>query len=475
MWEKPDVDESEIEKLLGIFLEEYPEYAETAILDQLRHTEYSRLDTGGHIYLDYTGGGLYSDSQIRDHMDFLLHNVLGNPHSSNPTSAFCTEKVKSCRERVLNYFNASLDEYVLIFTANASHALKLVGEAYPFEKGDELLLSFDNHNSVLGIREFDRARGASTKYVPVIPPDLTISRDVLVEYLEDRSGSKNRLFAYPAQSNFSGVQHPLDWIGLAQARDWDVLLDAAAFVPTNRLDLSVHKPDYVAISFYKIFGFPTGIGCLIARRKALEKLHRPWFAGGTITVASVQADQHYLAPGSEGFEDGTLDYANLPAVGRGLDYIDSIGIDTIHKRVECLVDWLIKELIELKHGNGRALIRLYGPVEKGGRGGTVTINIYDREGAVIDHTLIEQKANLWKISLRTGCFCNPGAGEMALGLSKNEMITCMGTTDSRMTIEEFRQCIDGKSTGAVRVSVGIASNFRDVAIFLKFVSLFIEN
>ena len=79
------------------------------------------------------------------------------------------------------------------------------------------------------------------------------------------------LFAYPAQSNFTGVQHPLEWIAQAQARGWDVLLDAAAFAPTNRLDLGRWQPDFVAISFYKIFGYPTGIGCLLARKAALRQ------------------------------------------------------------------------------------------------------------------------------------------------------------------------------------------------------------
>lgn len=454
------------------FLRDYPEYAATLELDKVRAEEYPRLDRQGHIYLDYTGGGLYSDSQIRRHMEFLLSSVLGNPHSSNPTSIFTTEKVEQCRKAVLDFFNASAEEYVVIFTSNASQALKLVGEAYPFRKGDRLLLSFDNHNSVLGIREFDRARGAITEYVPIIPPDLRISDDVLLSYLEKGSRDENRLFAYPAQSNFSGVQHPLEWIEKAKALGWDVLLDAAAFVPTNRLDLERWRPDYTAVSFYKIFGYPTGVGALIARRTALEKLHRPWFAGGTITVASVQADQYYLAPGAEGFEDGTPNYTSLTAVCMGIEHIESIGLDLIHTRTGCLSHWLITRLLELKHGNGEPVIRLYGPAERRMRGGTVTINVYDRNGAVVDHQVVEQEANKWKISLRTGCFCNPGAGELAMGLSRDEMIKCMNAPGSRMPLEVFRQCIDGKSTGAVRVSLGIASNFRDVAQFLRFVGGF---
>src|SRR2546421_6950701 len=112
--------------------------------------------------------------------------------------------------------------------------------------------------------------------------------------------------------NVTGVQHPLDWIQEAHARGWDVLVDCAAFVP---------------LSFYKIFGYPTGMGCLLARKAALAKLRRPWFAGGTITIASVQGDGHYLAEDETGFEDGTLNYLSLPAVEIGLRHIAGIGID----------------------------------------------------------------------------------------------------------------------------------------------------
>ncbi len=115
-----------------------------------------------------------------------------------------------------------------------------------------------------------------------------------------------------------------------------MLLDAAAFAPTNRLDLSRWHPDFVTLSFYKIFGYPTGIGCLIAHRNALEKLHRPWFAGGTITIASVQGDGYYLKEGEAAFEDGTIDYLNIPAVEIGLRHITAVGIDAIHARVMAL-------------------------------------------------------------------------------------------------------------------------------------------
>jgi molybdenum cofactor sulfurtransferase len=451
------------------FLRAYPAYPTTHILDDLRASEYARLDIGGHIYLDYTGGGLYAESQLRRHSKMLSEHVFGNPHSTNPASQAATQLVEHAREYVLKFFNADPDEYLAVFTSNASGALKLVGESYPFPKG-RYLLTFDNHNSVNGIREFAHARGAEVTYIPIALPDMRVDESQLERELAQPAKLRNNLFAYPAQSNFSSVKHPLEWIEMAHRYGWDVLLDAAAFVPTSRLDLSAVKPDFVSISFYKMFGYPTGVGALIARKQALAKLHRPWFAGGTITVASVQGDKYYMADGASAFEDGTLDYLNLPAIEIGLKHLEAIGYEVIQERVGSLTGWLLDNLTSLKHGNGVPLVRVYGPTNLEQRGGAVTVNFYDENNRPLDHRFIEQKANEANISLRTGCFCNPGAGEIALEISRVELDVCFTQPghEDRFTVDDFRSCIDGKSSGAVRISVGMVTNFNDIQGFLAF-------
>ena len=183
----------------------------------LRAREFARLDEAGHVYLDYTGAGLYGVSQIRRHVALLERDVLGNPHSESPTSRLATELAEGARSHVLRFFNAAPEEYCVIFTGNASQALKLVGESYPFGSGGRFLLTFDNHNSVNGIREFARARGADITYIPVSPPDLRIAPSDVTRELERPAPGGERLFAYPAQSNFSGVQHSLEWIARARA------------------------------------------------------------------------------------------------------------------------------------------------------------------------------------------------------------------------------------------------------------------
>src|SRR4029077_15794490 len=145
-------------------------------------------------------------------------------------------------------------------------------------------------------------------------PDLRLDAARLDDLLEDAEPGHANLFAYPAQSNFSGVKHPLDFVAKAQGKGWSVLLDAAAFVPTNSLDLTAVQPDFVTLSFYKMFGHPTGVGALLIRRSALPLLKRPWFAGGTVNFASVQGQAHVLSPNEAAFEDGTLNYLSIPAV-----------------------------------------------------------------------------------------------------------------------------------------------------------------
>jgi molybdenum cofactor sulfurtransferase len=467
------------------FRQTYPAFASTSALDDLRAREYARLDDVGHIYFDYTGGGLYAESQLREHFELLRGSVFGNPHSQSPTSRAMTELVERARASVLDFFQASPDEYAVVFTSNASQALKLVGEAYPFQPGGQFLLLFDNHNSVNGMREFARAKGAAFTYLPVMAPDLRVEEALLLSFLEQGRDSAHPLFAYPAQSNFTGVQHPLEWIETAQARGWQVLLDAAAFVPTNRLDLSRWHPDFVPLSFYKLFGYPTGVGCLLARKAALATLRRPWFAGGTVWGISVQGDGYVLLSGGEGFEDGTLNYLTLPAVEIGLKHLQAIGMETIHERVRCLTSWLLGTPLSLRHRNGRPLVEVYGPHTTERRGGTVALNFFDPNGSLIDERVVDRRASELRLSLRTGCFCNPGAGEAAFHLSKETLrrvfheeprdtLPQLFMGEGGMSWDQFLADLGMQSGGAVRVSLGLVTNFADVYRLVQFAQTFLD-
>ncbi|TIC97798.1 Molybdenum cofactor sulfurase [Colletotrichum higginsianum] len=501
----------------------YPEYKSTARLDDLRATDYGYLDKQDHLYLDFTGAGLAAQSQLRAHESRLERTLLGNPHSENPTSRSATHLVEDARARILAHLGASPDEYTAVFTPNATGAARLVAEAYPWTRRSRLVLTADNHNSVNGLREFARRGHARTVYVPVRAPELRVDPADLVTALKpprritgsrlfgggggggnggkghksssnsnssssrssNSSSRKNGLFAYPAQSNFSGVRHPLSWVSLAQQQGYDVLLDAAAYLPTSRLDLSPSsgaRPEFVIVSWYKLFGYPTGVGCLVVRRDALARLagSRPWFSGGTIAAASVGVPWHVMAPDEAAFEDGTVNFLSIPDVRFGLDWLDGIGMDLIGTRVRCLTGWCLDRLRALQHGDGSPVVRIYGPTDMTARGGTICFNFLDVGGRIVDERLVAAESSARNISLRTGCFCNPGAGEAAFGLSKRVLEPLSrAQMQMKMQVQVMNSGGGGGGSaddyirllapvGAVRISFGFVTTTGDVDRFIAF-------
>ena len=440
----------------------------TVDLDELRAHDFGYLDAEGHTYLDYTGAGLAPSSLVLASAARITRGVYGNPHSESPAARASGDLLAEARAAVLRHFSADPAEYTVVFTANATAALRLIGESYPFARGSRLVMLLDNHNSVNGLREYARAAGARTEYVPVHGQDLAVDEERLHTALTAR-GRRRGLLAYPAQSNFTGVRHSLDWIATAREHGYDVLLDAAAFVPANPLDLSRFHPDFTVVSWYKVFGYPTGIGSLIVRREALARLRRPWFSGGTIYAASAQAQWHVLADGEAAFEDGTVNFLSIPDITAGLEWIDAIGMDRVHDHVARLTGQLLTGIAKLRHSDGSPMARVYGPTDTGpARGGTVALNLLGADGRVIDERIVAQDSTERRISLRFGCFCNPGAGEAAFALPLRSLRSAARTP--MRSLEEYLDLLGLPSAGAVRVSVGVSSQPRDVDTFLDFVA-----
>ncbi|KAI3015392.1 hypothetical protein CBS147347_11199 [Aspergillus niger] len=469
-------------------LDSFPEYAETIVLDHHRKIEYNYLDDGGHTYLDYTGSGLAAKAQYNAHNARLAAQAFGNPHSVSPTSENSTRLVERARAHVLSYFNASPDMYTAIFTQNATGAARLVGESYPFTRQKSFILTSDNHNSVNGIREYARAKNARTVYVPLQAQDLRVSPAALASALGGqrrawgvdwlamskrfRASRGRGLFAYPAQSNFSGVHHPLEWVTLAQQYGFDVLLDAAAYLPTNKLDLSDKnpQPEFIMVSWYKLFGYPTGLGCLIARRDALSRLSRPWFSGGSVKMVGVQLPWHVMAAEEVGFEDGTLNFLSIPDVQVGLEWLGRMNMTLVSTRVRCLTGWFLQRLLNLGHSDGSSMAEVYGPTDLTHRGGIVCFNFLDAKGHVVDERVVAQEMAAASISLRTGCFCNPGPAEKALRIDTRPLRRIRRRLRKGLIPLEAYISMGGlPSGGAIRVSFGVASNAADVNRFFGFV------
>ena len=388
---------------------------------ELRKREFSRLDEQHHTYVDYTGSALYGVSQLHAHQALLLGGIYGNPHSESPASRKSTAAIDRVRDIVLRFLGVDASTHAVIFTANATAAIKLVAESYPFAPGTKCVLSVDNHNSMNGVREYARRAGASFEYIRL-----------------DSGAAPQRstggLFAFPAQSNFSGIRYPLHLIDEAHANGYDVLIDIAAYAPSRQI--SLHNVDFAALSFYKLFGYPTGLGALIAKREAIEKLRRPWFAGGTVLYASVEADTHRLRTTHDAFEDGTPNFLAIAALPAGFTLLEEFGMHRIAAHVDRLTAMFLEEIAPLSTIYGRTAFNIEG----------------------VPYWEVEERARGANISLRGGCFCNPGASEIAFGLDRATIERCV---DEQFTVQRFARCTE-KTIGAVRVSFGAANNADDV-------------
>lgn len=440
--------------------------ASDAWFAEWRERELGRVARAGITYLDYTGAALYPESLVRQDAQRLTGSVLGNPHSEHAPSRSATGDVDRARRAILAFLHADPEEYAVVLTPNASAACRLVAESFRFSTASTLLLAADNHNSVNGMREYARMCGASLAVIP-------LTRNLRLTEVHERLDARGRgasLVAWPAQSNFSGVRHPLDLIAAARDRGWHVLLDAASFVPTSELRLDVVRPDFVALSLYKIAGYPSGLGALVARHEALAQLQRPSFAGGTVRWASVQHARHRLIPGAAGFEDGTVPFLAVGAVPAALDAVASVGRDRLASHLAALTAELLRDVQSLTHKSSAPVACVLGPTSTESRGATVALALRAADGSVIPYWEVEQAAREDGIAVRGGCFCNPGCAEEAFGFPAKETAECLQALGENFTIPRFADCLGGRAVGAIRISLGLGSIRADILRAVSFLS-----
>jgi len=455
-----------------------------AEFDKFRQEQFPRL-CDGTVYADWTGAALPPKMLIEGYCSNLSGELLGNPHSAHSPSMRSMDLIEQSRSSVLSFFNADPAEYDVIFTAGATSAILLL-QHFIFESG-ELLLLQDNHNSVNGLREIARRQGAVVRYSPILGirslhEDLTIDDLKLRQALMCPRSNGNRLFAYPAKSNYAGTHHSLGWVGFAQQHGWKVLRAAAAYVANDCLDLSLVKPDFVPISFYKMFGFPTGVGALLIRRDAYPCLHKRWFSGGSILLVSVAKDffAHELV-GHSRFEDGTVNFAGIPAIRQGLaflanirgnpqgDWTKSDGGKARKGRIQQMAWDLICRLKDLSRGPSP--VGDNEVVVHSVPGNDIVTFSLKKDGRFVDPRIVEARADNRKIYLRTGCFCNPGVNETVFGYSVEEFASFYSDAPSaeHLTLERFQQQhLGGRPVGAIRASFGYASAPTDVDRIVDF-------
>ncbi|KAJ6488903.1 pyridoxal phosphate-dependent transferase [Mycena sanguinolenta] len=399
------------------------------------------------------GGAIYPESLIRVHREFLSRNVLGNTHSVSNSSQLSSRCSNEARAAVLAFFSASPDEYTVVFTPNATGALRVVGESFPFTEDSSYGLGCDSHNSVHGIRGYATRRGARVCYIPSTKTggfDVPTAHRILSEQKSDSPEIAPSLFVMTGQSNITNTNTPLKTISKAASLGYYTVLDAAALAATSIISLTECPVDGMVVSFYKMFGFPTGVGALIAKKSFLRRLDRPWFAGGTVNIVQVpgkivtRSDELH-----EQFEDGTINYLAPSAITDGLRFLSA------YMPVPAPASFLL----------ATSPRRLKSVGAQSDVGSVVSLLFLTPSAEVIPNSFIEDIATRMCISLRTGCMCNTGGAAAMLGKEAE-----MEQLYDGVRMSDFERAV-GHELGVVRISLGLASNFQDVWNVIRFAEL----
>ena len=302
-----------------------------------------------------------------------------------------------------------------------------------------------------------------------------ISNKRIIKHQQLQSGGFH-LLAYPATCNFSGRRYPAGVIEQLSRSGYKlcdltfapdsvkVFIDAAAALSTSEIDLSRDTPHFLAFSFYKLFGFPTGIGALLVRNDTCHLLNKKYFGGGTVWSYVSRHNFHLCKDTQRFFEDGTISYQSILALHHGFNTLKSLGLTmrVISSHTFSLTDYTHSRLSSLRHFNNSPVCELYtssAQLDSLTQGPILSFNVLRSDGRYVGYSTLNTLANASNISIRVGCFCNVGACQKYLRLSDEQML---------LFLEVGHRCgdemdlVQGLPTGAVRVSFGYYNTKADV-------------
>lgn len=187
-----------------------------------------------------------------------------NKKSSFPGSFMSIPEIQA-RNKVLKHCGLPDEEYLVLFTPNYKDAMMLVGESYPFVKGSYYMTIIGEEEDY--IREFAFYKESKVIVAPMTWLDLRIRGSQLSQNFRRKSKlTPKGLFSYAVDVNVT-----MHWVSEAHRNSWHVLLDASALVVgKDRLNLALHRPDFVLCSLDNANANPSIITCLLVRKKTFD-------------------------------------------------------------------------------------------------------------------------------------------------------------------------------------------------------------
>ncbi len=317
------------------------------------------------VYLDNAATSQKPSSVIQTLVDYYEgynSNVHRGVHALSMES---TQRYEEAREKIARFIGAPSSEN-LIYVRNTTEGINLVANSWAranVNAGDEILVTeMEHHSNLVPWQQLTKARNATLRFIPVTDEGTLDLSD-----LDTLINHRTRLVAMTHMSNVLGSINPVkDIAARAHALGAHILIDAAQSVPHMPVDVTDLDCDFLAFSSHKMLG-PTGIGGLYVKSEILEQME-PFLTGGEM-VQEVTYEGASWNDLPMRFEAGTPNIAGSIGLGAAVDYLESLGMENVHRHETEITQYALETLKELAEE-----FIFYGPTDPAQRGGIVSFS-----------------------------------------------------------------------------------------------------
>lgn len=291
------------------------------------------------VYLDSAASGLVSQPVIETVNKYFTEYPVNIHRGMYKMSATASELYEEARSKIANFLNAANEE--IIFTSGATHGLNLVanittGDLRP---GDNVVLTrYEHHANLVPWQQMAKRKGFSLRFIELDKETYLVDEASIGRVIDE----KTKIVSFSLASNALGTIPPIEKIiSAAKSVGAIVIADAAQAIMHRPIDVKKLGVDFLAFSGHKIYG-PRGTGVLFGKKELLEK-YEPFFFGGDM-IAQVSYEDATWADLPAKFEAGTPNISGMIGLGTAIDYLNSIGWETIIAHEKKTTAYLVEKI-----------------------------------------------------------------------------------------------------------------------------------
>ena len=280
---------------------------------------------------------------VIDAMSEYYSEYNSNAHRANHTLADeATTALEEARNSISSYFGTSPDQ--MIYTSGATEAINLVSFGWArenLEKDDVVVITeMEHHADIVPWQQLSKEKGIEVRYVPIDTNSFTLDMQAFEVAVEGAA-----LVCVVHTSNVLGIRNPIERIvEISHSNNARVLLDCAQGAPHERINFDDSGVDFVAVSAHKMGG-PTGIGCLLVKKDAMDQMG-PFMTGGSM-IKTVSTNGSTFQEGHAMFETGTPRIAEAIGWGAAVDWLDKFDMVQVHSHINKIASWTAEKISEI--------------------------------------------------------------------------------------------------------------------------------